>query len=74
MYGNNHQRKHSELNVPYEMLNKTKTLTIAKQKKAKEKALKWTSQTGKEPYKNDSEKNRALPNTKKNKTTKMKFW
>ena len=35
---------------------------------------KGASQTGKEPYKNDSEKNRALPNTKKNKTTKMKFW
>ncbi len=42
------------------MLNKTKTLTtIARQKKAKEKALKWTSQTGKEPYENNSEKNRA---------------
>ena len=57
MYGKNNQRKHSELNVPYEMLNKTKTLTtIARQRKA----LKWTSQTGKEPYKNHSEKNRAL--------------
>ena len=34
-------RKHSELKEPYEMLNKTKTLTtIATQKKAKEKALK----------------------------------
>ena len=44
-----------------------KTLTaIARQKKAKEKALKWTSQTGKEPYKNHSEKNRALQNAKKN--------
>ena len=49
------------------MLNKTKTLTtIAKLKKAKEKGLKWTSQTGKEPYKNPSEKNRALQNAKKN--------
>ena len=68
------QRKHSELKVTYEMLNKPKTLTtIARQKKAKEKALKWTSQTGKEPYKNHSEKNRALQNAKKNKTTKMKF-
>ena len=35
------QRKHSELKEPGEMLNKTKTLTIiARQKKAKEKALK----------------------------------
>ena len=33
------------------MLNKTKTLTaIAIQKKAKEKALKWTNQNGNEPY------------------------
>ena len=58
---------------PDEMLNKTKTLTtIARLKKAKEKALKWTSQTGKEPYENHSEKNRALQNAKKNnkKTTK----
>ena len=40
------------------MLNKTKTLTtIVRQKKAKEKALNWTSQTGKEPYENNSEKN-----------------
>ena len=55
-----------------EKLNKTKKLT-ARQKKAKEKALKWTSQTGKEPYKNHSEKNRALQNAKKNnKTTKKK--
>ena len=35
------QRKHSELKEPYEMLNKTKTLTTkARLKKAKEKALK----------------------------------
>ncbi len=35
------QRKHSELKEPYEMLHKTKTLTtMARQKKAKEKALK----------------------------------
>ena len=52
-------------------LNKTKTL-IARQKKAKEKTLKWTSQTGKEPYENRSEKNRALQNAKNNKTTKKK--
>ena len=44
-----------------------------RQKKAKEKALKWTSQTGKEPYKNHSEKNSALQNAEKNnKTTKKK--
>ena len=56
------------------MLNKIKTLTtIARQKKAKEKALNWTSQTGKEPYENNSEKNRALQIAKKNnKTTKNK--
>ena len=39
---------------------------------AKEKALKWSIQTGKEPYKNHSEKN-SLQNAKKNnKTTKKK--
>ena len=39
----------------------------------KEKALKWTSQTGKEPYENNSEKNRVLQNaTKNNKTTEKK--
>ena len=66
------QRKHSELKEPYEMLDKTKTL-IARQKKAKEKALKWTSQTGKKPYENHSEKNRPLQNAKmNNKTTKKK--
>ena len=55
-----------------EKLNKTKTLpTTARQKKPKENALKWTSQTGKKPYKNHSEKNRALQNAKKNnKSTK----
>jgi len=67
-------RKNSELKEPYEMLDKTKTLTtIARPKKAKEKALKLTSQTGKEPYKNHSEKNRAQQNAKKNnKITKKK--
>ena len=41
MYRKNPERKHSELKEPYEMLNKTRTLTtIARQKKAKEKALK----------------------------------
>ena len=47
--------------------------TIPGLKKAKEKALKWTSQIGKEPYKNHSEKNRALQMaTKNNKTSKKK--
>ena len=55
-----HQRKHSELKEPDETLDKTKTLTIiATQKKAKEKDLKWSIQTGKKPYRNHSEKNRA---------------
>ena len=56
------------------MLDKTTTLTtIARQKKAKEKALKWSIQTGKEPYKNHSEKNTAYKNVKKNnKITKKK--
>ena len=40
---------------------------------AKVKALKWSIQIRKEPYKNHSEKNRALQNAKKNnKTTKKK--
>ena len=54
------------------MLNKTKTLTTtAWQKKAKEKSLNWSIQTGKEPYENHSEKNTVLQNAKKNnKTTK----
>ena len=57
------------------MLNETKTTpTIARKKTAKEKALKWTSQAGKEPYENRSEKNRALQNAEESKTTKMKFW
>ena len=57
-----------------EMLNRGKPLTtIAGPKKAKEKALKWTSQTGKEPTENHSEKNRALQIAKKNKITDMKF-
>ena len=48
-----HQRKHLELKEPDQTLDKTKTVTItARQKKAKEKALKRTSQTRKEPYKN----------------------
>ena len=33
-------------------------------KKAKEKALKWTSQIRKEPYENQSEKNRVQQNAK----------
>ena len=68
------KRKHLEWKEPSEMLNRGKPLTtIAGPKKAKEKALKWTSQTGKEPTENHSEKNRALQIAKKNKTTDMKF-
>ena len=53
VYEKHPQRKHSELKEPEEMLHKAKTLTaIARQKKAKEKALKRTSQTGKKPYRN----------------------
>ena len=49
------------------------TNNIARQKKAKEKALKWTSQTGKERYENHPEQNRAIQNAEKNnKTTKKK--
>ena len=41
VYGEKNQRKHSELKEPHETLDKTKTVTItARQKKAKEKALK----------------------------------
>ena len=58
VYEKNNQRKHSELKEPHETLDKTKTLT-ARQKKAKEKALKGSIQTGKKPYRNHSEKNRA---------------
>ena len=36
-------------------------------KKAKEKALKWTSQIRKEPYENQSEKNRVQQNAKNTK-------
>ena len=59
------KRKHSEWKEPYEMLNGAKLLsnnvtTIAGLKKAKEKAIKWSIQIGKRPYKNHSEKNRAL--------------
>ena len=53
------------------MLHKTKTVTtIARQKKAKDKALK-SIQTGKEHYKNHSEE-RSLQNAKKNKKTNKK--
>ena len=38
----------------------------------KEKALNWTSKTGKEPYENNSEKNRALQIATKNNKTSMK--
>ena len=43
VYGKTPERKHLELKESDEKLNKTKTLTArARQKKAKEKALKWT--------------------------------
>ena len=45
--------------------------TIAGLKKAKEKALKWSIQVRKEPYKNHSEKNRALQNAKENNKTTL---
>ena len=56
------------------MLNKAKPLitTIAGLKTAKEKALKWACEIGKDPYENHSEKNRALQNAKNNKSTKKK--
>ena len=45
------KRKHSEWKEPYEMHNGAKPLTARTGlKKAKEKALKWTSQTEKKPY------------------------
>ena len=69
------KRKHLEWKEPYEMLNRGKTLAaIAGPKRAKEKSLQWTSQTGKEPIENHSKKKRALQNAKKSKTTKMNFW
>ena len=56
VYEKTHQRKHSELKEP----DGTLTLTITvRQKKAKEKALKKSIQTGKEPYRNQSEKNKC---------------
>ena len=56
------------------MLDKTKTLTtMARQKKAKEKALKWSIQTGKEPYKKPFWEEQNLQHAEKNnKTTKKK--
>ena len=57
------------------MLDKTKTLTtMARQKKAKEKALKWSIQTGKEPYRKPfwEEQNLLQHAEKNNKTTKKK--
>ena len=55
------------------MLNKAKPLnnnTWAEE--GQRKSPEMNSQIGKEPYKNHSEKNRALQNAKKNKTTKKK--
>ena len=68
-------RKHSELKEPDEILNKTKTLTtIARQKTAKEKALQGTSQTGKEPHKNHTDKNRAYTMLKEQNHWEEEFW
>ena len=58
VYEKTHQKKLSELKEPHETLDKTKTLT-ARQKKAKEKTIKWSIQTGKKPYRNHSEKHSA---------------
>ena len=52
---------------------KQRKTTNTNRKKAKEKALKWTSQTGKEPIGNHSKKNWAFQNAKKSKTTKMNW-
>ena len=49
------------------MLNKTNTNNNSYiEDGQKKKALKWTIQTRKEPYENNSEKNRALQMAKKN--------
>ena len=73
------KRKHSEWKESYEVLNGAKPPSnnnnswAEESKKERKKALKWSIQIGKEPYKNHSEKNRALQNAKKNnKTTKKK--
>ena len=55
------------------MLNGAKSLTtIAGLKKAKEKVIKSTSQIGKEPYENHSDKNRVQQNAKKNNKTRRR--
>ena len=69
------ERKHSEWKEPYELLNGAKPLSNNNScaEEGKRKALKWTSQIRKEPYKNHSKKNRTLQNAKNdNKSTKKK--
>ena len=73
MYEKHPQRKHSELKEPEELkLDKTKTLTaIARQKKAKEKALKHSN--WKEALQKPLWEEQSLQNAKRNnKTTKKK--
>ena len=62
------QRKHSELKEPYEMLNKTKTLNTNSWIEEGQRKSPKMNQTGKEPYENHSEKNRAYKMLKR--TTK----
>ena len=60
---------------PYEMLNKAKPLNNNNNwaEEGQRKSPKMNHQVGKEPYKNHSEKNRALQMaTKNNKTSKKK--
>ena len=68
------KRKHSEWKEPYEMLNKAKPLnnnnTWAEE--GQRKSPKMNQSNWKGALQNHSEKNRALQNAKKNKTTKKK--
>ena len=66
--------KQSEWKEPYEMLNEAKSLSNNNSwaKEGQRKAPKMNQSNQKGGYKNHSEKNRALQNAKKNKTTKKK--
>ena len=67
---NTPKKKYSELKEAYEMLNKTKTLTtIARQKKAKEKALKMKQSSWKGALQKPLWEQQSLQNAKKNKKT-----
>ena len=79
VYEKHPQRKHSELKEPEEMLHKTKTLTaIARQKKAKEKALTGKNKNNNEPVKLERSptetlwKEQSLQDAKRNNKTTMK--